>query len=71
MRSGTCPKCKSSEVYRNQNGAKFSFRNGRAFQEAHFDTYVCLGCGYMEFFGNLNGDDVDPAEIRKQWKRAK
>lgn len=71
MRSGSCPKCRSSEVYRNPSGARLSFKNGRALQDAYFDTYVCLGCGYMEMYADLKGDDVDPAEIRKHWKKAR
>lgn len=71
MRSGTCPKCRSTEVHRNQSGTRLSFKNGRSLQDAYFDTYLCLGCGYTELYAALNGEDVDPAEIRKNWKKAR
>ena len=70
MKSGTCPKCKATEVFRNPSGTRMSFKSGRSYMESSFDTYVCIGCGYMEMFVNLKGEDPNRVEdMRKSWKK--
>ena len=46
MRSGTCIKCGSNEVYMTRDGAQYSIgiKNGRPIME--FQNYLCTECGY-------------------------
>lgn len=60
MKDGICPMCKSNEVYMTEKRVKedthdprhlaFDAGEGRAANVFHFDTYVCLDCGYMALF---------------------
>lgn len=60
MKDGICPMCKSNEVYMTENknnlragsleGLTFSTGEGRDRVYYHFDTYVCLNCGYTALF---------------------
>lgn len=54
MKSGICPKCKSTNVY---NGSEVPFKRGAYAQyaikvsaafAAALDYYVCTDCGYVE-----------------------
>ena len=61
MKDGICPMCRSNEVYMTENrdnlragsleGLAFSAGEGRTPDVYyHFDTYVCLNCGYTALF---------------------
>jgi hypothetical protein len=75
MKSGQCPKCKSTNVYMNQNGLSLGgnsgavsiFTNGTR-EPAACDNYICADCGYFEnHILGKNGLD----EVRKNWKKVK
>ena len=59
MRDGTCPQCRSSEVYHSPSDLgmdRMPIANMRADSVA---MYVCIACGYMEHYVD------DPNGLRK------
>jgi predicted nucleic-acid-binding Zn-ribbon protein len=59
MRDGTCPKCRSREIYQSPADlgmGRMPIANMRAVTMA---TYVCTDCGYMEYYVD------DPNDLRK------
>ena len=70
MKSGTCPKCGSSEVFAGTN----VFPKSGPFScnaipisltaMAALDNYVCTACGYMESYV---AREEDLAVIRRKW----
>jgi predicted nucleic-acid-binding Zn-ribbon protein len=59
MREGTCPQCRSGEIYRSPTDlgmGRMPIANMRAVSVA---TYVCAACGYMEHYVD------DPHGLRK------
>lgn len=70
MKSGSCPKCGSSEVYA---GTEVFPKSGpftcnaipvSITSMASLDNYVCAACGYVESYIS-QGEDID--RIRKKW----
>ena len=74
MRSGTCPKCGSSEVYSGAHmhpwsklGYDWANTIPIAFLSfASLDNYVCVDCGYVESY---IGDRRKLEKITQQWPR--
>lgn len=70
MKSGICPKCAASEVYR-QGGSQLShemieFKSGLISKGAAPDKYICMACGYLEYYLPLT---EDTQVIRSNWER--
>lgn len=70
MKSGQCPKCGSHEVFSNTN-RKFPALNTMTIGSGNFgnryaylDTYVCVGCGYVE---NYVAKQADLNYIKEEW----
>ncbi len=70
MRSGTCPKCGSSEVY---CGTEVGYKSGSNYSNtipisfwytAALDNYVCGECGYVESY---IAKESDLKRIREKW----
>lgn len=73
MKSGTCPKCQSDEVY---SGAGIVLKKGPFGSNAvpisltsiaALDNYVCTTCGYVERY---IADAEKLAEITDKWEPA-
>ena len=72
MKSGTCPKCGSSEVFAGTD----VFPKSGPFTcnaipvglttMAPLDNYVCVACGYVESY---IGRKEDISAIRRKWPR--
>ena len=82
MKDGICPMCKSNEVYMTENDKSrggsvdevaFSAGEGRSPDVYyHFDTYVCLNCGYTALFARdafPGGPGLSFLKIAKGWKK--
>ncbi|AFZ20016.1 hypothetical protein [Allocoleopsis franciscana] len=70
MKNGQCPKCGSPEVFSNTN-RKFPALNTMTIGSGNFgnryaylDTYVCVGCGYVE---NYVAKQADLNYIKEEW----
>lgn len=66
MKSGQCPKCGSSEVYRKTRGALEEGVSISLWAAATLDTYICTNCGYIE---NYVLDDSNFTKIVKKWDK--
>ena len=75
MRSGTCPKCESNEVYSGEHLHSFTKMGSNwantipitAFLNAPLDNYVCVNCGYVESY---IGDPGKLHKIAQKWPRS-
>jgi len=73
MHNGQCPKCNSSNVFLQRNGASFGSRKGvylftsSMAGASDYDSYVCVNCGYFE---NYIVDTAKLQEIQKVWTKA-
>ena len=70
MKSGTCPKCSSTEIYTKRNGIQsdIAFRFAYlALRAPYLDAYICMSCGYFEQYiadvAELHDD------IKQDWKK--
>ena len=68
MKSGKCPKCGSSEIYRVRAHNQRSALNLAMFKYARLDDFVCTGCGYVESYVI---DKAKLDDIRRSWTRAR
>ena len=68
MKSGKCPKCGSSEIYRGRAHNQRSVLNVAMFNAARLDDYVCNGCGYVESY---IADKEKLDDIKKLWAPAR
>ena len=73
MKSGQCPKCKSSNVFMSKNGllmggtrTTVQIITGSFSQGAACDCYVCADCGYLE---NYIIDQERLNEVRQKWNK--
>lgn len=69
MKSGKCPKCGSTEVYFRENVFPHDASQIRinAMNYAPFNYYVCVDCGYMEYYIS------NPKKLKKieqHWEKA-
>lgn len=67
MKNGICPKCKEKTVHlvegnRTQIAAPLGTFSAGAFAE----MYVCVKCGYIEFFIE---DEKDLPKIAERWRK--
>jgi len=75
MRSGTCPKCGSTEVCSGEHMGFFVKTGSNwantipitAWANAPLDNYVCLNCGYVESYIS---DSAKLWKIAQKWPRA-
>lgn len=71
MKSGTCPKCGSTEVYMKNGGLQqgyviaFGFANTRSVTT---DDYICLNCGYLEQY--IPNARETLKDIATKWKKS-
>ena len=70
MKNGICPKCASNEVYR-QAGTQFAhemitLKGGLISQGVAPDKYICVACGYLEYYLPLT---EDLQLVRDHWER--
>ena len=72
MKSGTCPKCQSREVY---SGTDVSFKSGlnnantiplSGLSSAALDNYVCVNCGYVESYISK---EKHLEKIKRKWSQ--
>jgi hypothetical protein len=72
MKTGTCPKCSSGEVF---SGADIALKKGPFGSNsipigftsiAALDNYVCTECGYVESYVS---DPDKLAEILRKWDK--
>lgn len=71
MKSGTCPKCNSTEVYVKNGGLQQGYVVAFGFANtAHVttDDYICLNCGYFEQYIPQAREKLE--QIASRWKRA-
>ena len=70
MKSGTCPKCQSREIY---SGTDVSPKSGfnssntipvSGLSSAALDNYVCANCGYVESY---IAKEKYLEKIRRKW----
>jgi predicted RNA-binding Zn-ribbon protein involved in translation (DUF1610 family) len=72
MRSGYCPKCHSTTIYRKEAGIIFS--NNPAFTVrvrwtdlfTRYFSYVCSSCGYFE---NYIADPEKLKKVAQKWQK--
>ena len=72
MKTGTCPKCSSDEIF---SGAGISLKKGPFGSNsipvgltsiAALDNYVCADCGYVESYVS---DPKKLVEISRKWDK--
>jgi predicted nucleic-acid-binding Zn-ribbon protein len=75
MKSGQCPKCKSSNVFMNEGGLSLGGHSGAVMiftdgvgTPATCDNYVCADCGYFE---NYIVGEAGLKDVRTKWKKVK
>jgi predicted nucleic-acid-binding Zn-ribbon protein len=76
LKSGTCPKCGSGEVYTTNGIPK---RGDRmllvisSFIRCYLDTYLCTNCGHFEEY--INDSDVKDekliSKVKETWNKVK
>ena len=72
MKSGTCPKCGSSEIYRSPNKKRLGLEGYSIFIKSgwftqtytHLIYYVCGQCRYVQC---IVADAKSANNIRKEW----
>ncbi|HMM81348.1 MAG TPA: zinc ribbon domain-containing protein [Pyrinomonadaceae bacterium] len=67
MKSGICPKCGSDEVYMGRTGSWVGVRTN-VLHNQWPETYVCIECGYYEFYA-IPGYDLD--QVKKRLEKVK
>ncbi len=75
MKDGTCPKCNSSSVFKQQNGVRperqFWVYTGvnsgiPSSYQTTAETYLCIDCGYFE---NYIPVDKRLEQVQKVWTK--
>lgn len=77
MKSGTCPKCQSSEVFNNSSHptrgdrASIAGADGRVRSNLYVNVYVCADCGYVEEYvrEDILNDQEKMERLRSTWKK--
>ena len=65
MKTGRCPKCRSTNVRKQPKITRDSLMVG--WRSAALDRYVCVSCGYTERY---IGDRDRLSEIERSWPLA-
>jgi hypothetical protein len=72
MKNGICPKCNGNEVYWFAGSGfaneALNLTKGFIAKGTWPDKYVCVGCGYLEYY--LPSPD-DLQVVREKWERVK
>jgi ssDNA-binding Zn-finger/Zn-ribbon topoisomerase 1 len=65
MKDGRCPKCGSHDVHvdRENHGYSTLLRTG-PLSSARLDAYVCVNCGYVEYYLS---DEEKLRQISEKW----
>ena len=76
LKSGTCPKCNSTEIYTTKDMAKRGERMTIAvsgWKKFFLDTYVCTSCGHFEeHIPEKELQDIELIEkIKETWNKVK
>jgi hypothetical protein len=77
MKSGQCPKCNSSNVFKYAKGVRFGDHGGRSsliifsgdlnhLSHSDYDSYVCVDCVYNE---NYILDRSILQEVQTKWTK--
>jgi len=66
MKSGKCPKCGSSEIYRGRGHNQRSAINVGMFKYARVEDFVCVACGLTESYIT---DRAKLDAIKNSWAR--
>ncbi len=77
MKSGHCPKCNSTEIYRGTSGTLVAgegwihLQNLKTGANIMFDAYVCTNCGYVEMYVADSSKAKLPglSEDKKFWQK--
>ncbi|HET7080695.1 MAG TPA: zinc ribbon domain-containing protein [Chloroflexia bacterium] len=63
MKDGQCPKCGSHEVHVRRENIGSNLRTGTV-NEARLDAYICINCGYIEYYLS---DKEKLRQIAEKW----
>lgn len=66
MKSGICPKCRSTEIYGDIGHPHGIYVEKLAFRPMNTILLVCVDCGYLEFYIE-NEKDLD--KIKKNLRK--
>jgi len=70
MKNGKCPKCNSSNVFKQVQGAMpeqgFYVFTSALTSPSKCDSYVCVDCGYFE---NYITDKAKLQQVQKNWTK--
>ncbi len=73
MKSGRCPKCNSTDVFKRENGLSMgghtttlSIFGGSLGMPAACESYVCTNCGYFENY-IITRERLD--DVRNKWSK--
>ena len=73
LKSGTCPRCNSKEVYTTKGQAKRGERMTipvSSWKSIFLDTYLCTSCGHFEEYVPDEELDVKMKEkIKESWNK--
>lgn len=71
MKSGTCPKCQSSNVFKKKKGANYSkgvyVYTGIVTSVSSYVSYICTDCGYFENY--IDDNRAKLADVAGKWER--
>ena len=76
LKSGTCPKCGSTEVYTNTGQGKRGDRMQlvvSSMKRFFLDTYICTGCFHFEeYVSDKDKSDTNIIQkIKSEWNKVK
>ena len=74
LKTGTCPKCGTKEVYSDKDKARHNERGYMMVSPATgftVDTYVCFNCGYFEeYFKDTDfKDEKTRSKMKEKWTK--
>jgi len=74
LKTGVCPKCKSTEIYANKAVVKVASRNAisvSSFTSLFSDDYLCISCGYLEQYVNdvYLKDTKKIDKVKQKWEK--
>ena len=68
MKNGKCPKCNSSQVFKQDDGLGYLIPHGLGILGKFYSIwhYACTDCGYVESYVR-NSKDIE--DIKKDWEK--